>query len=604
VLYAGGALLFPAFLLSFVRSFTERRDWTPRELLLYVAPAALIWPSADALAHRHATVPWRLGVAVMGLYLLAAIAQSLWDLRQATSTKEAAQLRALSAGLVAGTIPGIVLFVQPVISFGHLTFDLALLPLLILAFLVAISYAVLLFELSDADLVVRRGMVYSGLTLLAGAAYGVLGLILASRGAVVGSPGGGAGFAIVTLLLVATFGSVHRGARRLTDWLLYGKQTRGWEVLRDVSDRLAAVMEPDRLGSTLVTGVVSALHLRGAFLLWRQGEEFAVQTPDRAGVISPAAGHLTAAVIRAALGEPPRPLLLLHARPLTPRRRRSVPQRFRPLDDLRAALFFPLETRSGLQAVLCLQPKLAHDAFSRADLQLLVPLVRQASVALDNALLLERLQDNLHELQEAYARIAREQEVERTRLARELHDGTSQELAAVITLASILERQLGPDHPALPTLDRLVAQTNDTYHGVRRASHNLRPVMLHDLGLVHALTRYVGQVRESTGMAIQCQVEEVGPLPDTVELALFRVAQECLENVRKHSGTSEATLMVRRLDGRVELSVSDTGQGIPENGARGLGLTSMRERVVAVGGTLRIESGPGAGTRVEVAIPM
>lgn len=601
VLYAAGALLFPVLLVSFVRALDEKRGWTLHELWLYLPPLALLWPAAQGLAHGHATASWRLGVGLIGIYLPIAIALSLVALRRAGSPRQAAQFRALSVGLIAGTAPGIIAFVLPITTLGRLTVDIAWLPALILVFLIAVSYAVLLFELNDADLIVRRGLVYGALTLVAAAVYGTLGLVLAARGTVIVSPGGSIGFVAVTILLIATFGTIGRGTRQLADRLLYGSHSNRWDELRELSDRLGSVMEPSQLGQVLSTGVVSALRLRGACLLWREGDEFvgATSAPAEAKTC-----RLPAATIRSALGDPARSLLLIHARPLTPRRRRVVPERFRALDDLHTVLFLPLVTRSGLEAVLCLQPKVAHDAFGSDDFKFLLPLARQASVALDNALLLQRLQDNLRELQEAYARIAREQEVERARLARELHDGTSQELATIITLSSVLERQLEPGHPALHTLDRLLTQAKDTYQGVHRASHNLSPVLLGDLGLMHSLTRYTEQMRETSGMIVRCEVDDLGRLPDSVELALYRAAQECLENARKHSGAAAATLILHQVDGHIEMCVADEGRGMIDSSEPGLGLVAMRERVAAVGGTLRIESAPGIGTRVKVAIPL
>src|SRR5947209_2111411 len=231
--------------------------------------------------------------------------------------------------------------------------------------------------------------------------------------------------------------------------------------------------------------------------------------------------------------------------------------------------------------------------------------MRQATAALDNALLFSRLAEKVEELRHAYVRIAREQEAERARLARELHDGTAQELAGLITLTAVVDRQMnGGSAEARHTLDLLRKQAEDAYQGVRRASHALRPLMLDDFGLVPTLRRYLEGFESSTGIAVEYIADDVGPLPDDVELALFRVAQECLENVRKHSGAPSVRLEVRRSAEGLTLSVADTGRGMPEGGERGMGLAGMRERIEAVGGLMSVLSVPEVGVRLVATVPL
>jgi signal transduction histidine kinase len=226
-------------------------------------------------------------------------------------------------------------------------------------------------------------------------------------------------------------------------------------------------------------------------------------------------------------------------------------------------------------------------------------------VSLDNALLFSRLDDTVLELREAYIRLAQEQEAERSRLARELHDGTSQELAAMITLITVLERQIASTDPSTPdTLCRLRLQAEEAYAGVRRSSHALRPVMLDGRGLVPALTHYLDQYREATHIDIDLAADELAALPPHLELALFRVAQECMENVRKHSGSPTARVRLTHEDGTICLCISDQGRGIEGAGDGGIGMMSMRERLTAVGGTLQITSTPGEGVSMTAVVPL
>lgn len=127
--------------------------------------------------------------------------------------------------------------------------------------------------------------------------------------------------------------------------------------------------------------------------------------------------------------------------------------------------------------------------------------------------------------------------------------------------------------------------------------------MLDDFGLGPTLERFLGQFQESTGIAVDRTIEPVEPLSDEVELALFRVAQECMENVRKHSGARNARLRLCREDGTVVLSVADDGRGIGAPRERGIGLAGMRERIEAVGGMIDVWSEPEGGVRVEARVP-
>jgi signal transduction histidine kinase len=605
--FAAGLLLLPAFLVTFVRMFDEARRWRWRELWLFAPALVLVWPVGDALYRSDVASPvWRIGLGLVGLYLAAAIAQAGLDMFATRSPSTADQLRALLIGLVAGTLISIPIFLIPVVISGQKV-AVTWLPATVLLFLLAVGYSVLQRELEEVDFYLRRSIVYGVMTLGVVAAYAVLGVVLASGRTTVAAVGGGLGFVAVAVGVGAAFDPARRGAQQLIDWLVYGERVDRWDLLQALSERLGMVMSPGDLGAALVREVGEALSASSAFLLTKSGERFGVsqemlRDEDRRGVLG---RRIEVGEVEAGMGFPPGPIVLTHARPLVPAGRETVPRPYLWMQRMHVSLAFPLETRSGLEAVFCLRAKRTHEGFSAADLGLLLPLMRQAAGALDTSLLFAQLEDKVDELRAAYRRIAGEQEIERARLASELHDGIAQELANLITLATVAERQIDADGAeAQSTLARLRVSAEEAYGEVRRVSHALRPVLLDDYGLEPSLRRFVESFQAASGIEVELDAGEINGLTGAQELALFRVAQECLENIRKHSGVRRASMRLAREDGRVILRVNDEGRGLNPDGQKGLGFVGMRERVEAVGGSLHIVSARGHGTCVEAALPL
>ncbi len=220
----------------------------------------------------------------------------------------------------------------------------------------------------------------------------------------------------------------------------------------------------------------------------------------------------------------------------------------------------------------------------------------------------KRLQENLRfYLQEA----TRAQEEERKRISRELHDETIQALV-------VLSRQLdavGTDkelpEPVRQRLEELWKQTNNVMQGVRRLSQDLRPAALDRLGLLSALEWLAEDASKYSGIATKLNV--VGNrrrLPEELELVLFRITQEAMRNVWRHSQATRAEISVEFNENKTRVTVSDNGQGfqLPETigdlARHGkLGLTGMEERARLAGGDLTIHSTPGKGTTVTVELP-
>jgi signal transduction histidine kinase len=199
------------------------------------------------------------------------------------------------------------------------------------------------------------------------------------------------------------------------------------------------------------------------------------------------------------------------------------------------------------------------------------------------------------------------QEQERGRVSRELHDDVSQRLALAAIEVDRLSRatSLGDEErrQARTIQDQLRALGRD----VHEIAYRLRPTEIEFVGLVPALRALAGSVSSAGRMAVEV-VDAGWPVDAGPEagIVLFRVAQEALQNAMKHSGASEATVIVSGDSRQLTLSVQDDGRGF--DAAAGtppgrLGLAGMRERIGQVGGAIAIESLPGAGTRIEAAIP-
>ena len=205
-------------------------------------------------------------------------------------------------------------------------------------------------------------------------------------------------------------------------------------------------------------------------------------------------------------------------------------------------------------------------------------------------------------------RLITAQEEERARIARELHDDLSQRMA----LLQIGLERFKHDMPDLSSqarreLDNLEEIAEEVSSDVHGLSHQLHPSTLDTLGLVRSLGSFCREFSGQHKIQVQFHHGDMpGQLPKDVTLCLFRVAQEALRNVVKHSGAAEAEVRLSGKGGEIDLCISDSGQGFDVQsvkGVAGLGLISMRERLRLVGGNFSIESEPSNGTRIRVRIP-
>ena len=263
-----------------------------------------------------------------------------------------------------------------------------------------------------------------------------------------------------------------------------------------------------------------------------------------------------------------------------------------------SALYVPLIARGGGIGVV-----IAHDksgpspSFTDDDLRLAETLAARAAVAVD---LSERVS------RDAVRRVVAAQELERARLARELHDETGQALTSILLGLKPLEQTAATDEAraAVASLRELVVST---LQEVRRLAVELRPSALDDFGLVTAVERLADTFRDQSGLQVDLEAQ-LGEerLPRDVETALYRIIQEALTNIVKHAGASRVSILLTYRDGSVAAVVEDDGSGFDPSTTsdEGLGLAGMRERVGLVGGRLRVESASASGTTVLAEVPL
>jgi two-component system sensor histidine kinase UhpB len=211
--------------------------------------------------------------------------------------------------------------------------------------------------------------------------------------------------------------------------------------------------------------------------------------------------------------------------------------------------------------------------------------------------MLDRLET---ERRESARQALRVLEGERRRIARELHDEVGQTLTGVMLQVEGLAASI-PDE-LREQLDELRETARRGTEDVRRIARQLRPEALEDLGLQSALAALATAFGDQAHVRIDRRLERGLPLSEEQELVIYRVAQEALTNVARHSGATRARVELRSNDGEVELVVHDDGRGLDPEGVEGSGLLGMRERAVLVGATFSIEAGEAGGTTVRLRL--
>jgi signal transduction histidine kinase len=276
----------------------------------------------------------------------------------------------------------------------------------------------------------------------------------------------------------------------------------------------------------------------------------------------------------------------------------EVDQRVARELGITSALYLPLEVRGRAFGVVAAHDKLGADPrFEESDIRLAESLVSRAAVAVDLSQRVSR---------DALRRAVQAQELERARLARELHDETGQALASILLGLGHLEEAVDTDEArrAAADLRDLVVRT---LQDVRRLAVELRPSALDDFGLVPAVERLAATVAEQSGPTVDVEAHlGEARLSREAETVLYRIVQEALTNVVKHSSADRVSITLVQKAQTAVLVVEDDGHGFEPAATPtdALGLVGMRERVALVGGRLTVESTPGGGTTLVAEVPV
>jgi two-component system sensor histidine kinase DegS len=251
--------------------------------------------------------------------------------------------------------------------------------------------------------------------------------------------------------------------------------------------------------------------------------------------------------------------------------------------------------------------ELALDEFS-----IILSAAQQLGLSIENARLYQAAQEREKRLGELLHQVVEAQEMERQRIARELHDATGQSLTAVALGLRGVESTLATNPAkAIAQLRELKGYSTDALGELRHIIADLRPSQLDDLGLVAALQWYVQEFEKRYDVHAEFVLEgERQRLPQEYQIVLFRIAQEALTNIGKHAHATKATVRLEFELRQLRLTIRDNGRGFdPERVLResrpaGWGLVGMQERTLLLGGDFQVESDPEEGTCIQVTAPL
>jgi signal transduction histidine kinase len=370
--------------------------------------------------------------------------------------------------------------------------------------------------------------------------------------------------------------------------------SRQLESLNEVGNALATETDLDRLLDLVARRLGELLDARLVTVLLPSGDDelrFAAVAGDRAGLVGTTITRSTSKTGRVL-------------------ERRQSERADSVLDDpdvdheamrllgARSGLWVPLLVRGRAIGVLAAHDKLGADVrFTDTDLRLAETFATRAALAVD---LSERI------AQDALRRVVEAQELERRRLARELHDEMGQALTSILLGLKALEERTG-DEASRAATQELRELVVSTLQDVRRLAVELRPTALDDFGLVAALERLTASFGEQTGISVDFETALADErLPEEVETALYRIVQESLTNVVKHARARRVSILLARKEGSVKAVVEDDGRGFDpaEQAGDGFGLVGMSERLALLGGRLEVESDADAGTTIAAEVPV
>jgi signal transduction histidine kinase/PAS domain-containing protein len=287
-------------------------------------------------------------------------------------------------------------------------------------------------------------------------------------------------------------------------------------------------------------------------------------------------------------------------------------RRARTLQDesISTLVHVPLTIKGCTLGSMCVGTQQLRE-FGENEQEMLVAIGNQIAVAIDNARLYAELQQKELLRKELFRKAINAQEEERKRIARELHDDTSQALTALM-FAAEEGLEIGDLDEIKNSLQRMHTLTRQTLDGVHKLLFDLRPSMLDHLGLMPAIRWFAKSRLEPQGVRVEIQEDNHScRLLSEVEIALFRVVQEAITNVARHSGARIVQISCNLTSDRVRIDIRDDGIGFdpnqialsPETG-HGLGLLGMSERLELVEGELQISSVPGQGTSIHIRVPL
>lgn len=505
---------------------------------------------------------------IVGLTLPLVLAQ-LYRYRYVSSALERQQTKWIVFGMILGCLADManLLPVLVIPSLGqpgpahvlYTAFSEGTLMLFLLVPL-AIGFAVLRYRLWDIDLIINRTLVYGLLTASVISLYVLvvvgLGTLLSLRGNLLIA-------LLATGLTAVLFQPLRERLQRAVNRLIFGERDEPYRVISRLGSRLEAAIAPDAVLPSIVETVAQALKLPYAAITWEQGA-------------APCELVVAASYGRAG--------------------------------DQQTLVRVPLVYRQEKVGELWLAPRTPSESLTPADMRLLHDLARQVGVAVHAVRLTADLQLLTSDLQHSRERLVSAREEERRRLRRDLHDGLGPRLAGLTLKLETARNRLAHDPLADPLLSDLIACTQEAVADIRRLVYALRPPSLDELGLIPVLHEQVLQYSDQGHHEVHISLEapeDLPPLPAAVEVAIFRIVQEALTNVVRHSHANRCIVRLGlHVQARLlELEIEDNGCGLAPARRTGVGLASMRERAEELGGTCEVRQAPLGGTCVHVRLP-